>query len=478
MKIEFNRIKIIEACATNPEMIADLILSLFQRVDELERRLNQNSNNSSKPPSSDGYQKPNPKSLRGKSHKKSGGQPGHRAHWLEMSEHPNHVITHEVQACEKCQCNLSDVPVLSEDKRQVFDIIVTMEITEHRIQTKVCSNPHCRHSNQSAYPEGVDHKTQYGSSTYALFSYLNLQQLLPLNRITEMVHALTGHNVSEGTILRANQELHTKLEPEEQKIKAHLLESPVLHSDESGVQINGKLHWLHTACTPFFTFYSVHPKRGREAMDAAGLLPVYKGTNMRDGLKAYDGYTCKQALCNQHHHRELNAVVENDKQPWAQEMIELLYEIKRRKEELVEAGCDAMDPQERAIFEDWYRTIVTIGLADNPLPPPPAEKQRGRVKQSKTKNLLDRLNTKRDAVLAFMHDFRVPFTNNEAERAIRMIKNQQKVSGSFRSIQGAQIFSRIRGFVSTLRKQDLPVLDTLRQVFEGKPVLPEPTTTN
>lgn len=255
MKIELNREKIIEACATNPEMIADLILSLVQRVEELvqhvnelERRLNQNSKNSGKPPSSDGYQKPNPKSLRGKSGKKSGGQPGHKAHWLEISDHPDHVITHEVQNCEKCHCDLSDVPSFSEDKRQLFNIIVKMETTEHRIQTKICSNPHCQHRNQSTYPEGVDHKTQYGSPTKALFSYLNVQQLLPLNRITEMVHALTGHTVSEGAIVRANQELHAKLASEEAKIKMHLLEAPVLHSDESGVRVNGKLHWLHTAC--------------------------------------------------------------------------------------------------------------------------------------------------------------------------------------------------------------------------------------
>lgn len=476
MKIELNRDQLIQACATNPEMIADLILSLVQRVDELERRLNQNSNNSSKPPSSDGYQKPSPKSLRGKTNKRNGGQPGHKAHWLKQSDHPDVVITHEVNTCEKCQHDLSDVPVQSEDTRQVFHIIVKMEITEHRTQTKICSNPGCHHQNQSAYPEDVNHKTQYSSSTRAFLSYLNLQQLLPLNRIREMVHALTGIAISEGTIVRANQELHANLANEEQKIKAHLLNSPVLHSDESGLQIDGKLQWLHTACTPLYTYYSVHSKRGREAMDDAGLLPQYEGTSVHDGLKAYEGYTCKHGLCNQHHHRELNAVVENDKQPWADEMIELLYEIKRRKEELIAEGYDEMDPQERAIFEDWYRAVVSIGLAENPSPVPPVGKKRGRVKQSKTKNLLDRLHLKRDAVLAFMHDFRVPFTNNEAEQAIRMIKTHQKVSGCFRSLKGAETFSRIRGFISTLRKQNLSVLDNLQKVFEGKSVLPEPAT--
>lgn len=470
---------------TDPDVIVALIFYLIdentklkQRVKELEDRLNQNSNNSSKPPSTDGYQKPNPKSLRGKSGKTSGGQPGHKANWLEMNDHPDHIVTHAVLFCEKCHYDLSEVPILSEDKRQVFDIIVRMETTEHCTQMKVCPHAHCRHRNQSTYPEGVDHKTQYGPQTKGLFSYLHIQQLLPLNRISEMIHALTDHSVSEGTIIRANQELHAKLEPEEQKIKAHLLESAVLHSDESGVRVNKKRLWLHTACTPLFTYYTVHKNRGKKAMDEAGLLPVYKGTNMHDGWKAYNGYTCKQALCNEHHHRELNAVIENDKQPWAQHMIDLLYAIKKRKEELVQTGCDTMGSEERAAFEDRYRILVKQGFAENPPLPALPEKKPGPVKQSKTQNLLNRLDSKRDAVLAFMHDFRVPFTNNVAEQAIRMIKNQQKVSGSFRSMEGAQIFSRVRGFVSTLRKQNLPILNRLRQVFEGKPVIPESITSN
>lgn len=223
-------------------------------------------------------------------------------------------------------------------------------------------------------------------------------------------------------------------------------------------------------------------------MHTAAAFPLYQdpgGLNswqytetVHDGLKSYDGYSCKQALCNEHHHRELNAVVENEKQLWAEQMIELLYEIKKRKEDLIQDGHYAMDPQERAAFEDRYRMIVKIGLAENPTPPPPIEKKRGRVKQSKTKNLLDRLNTKRDAALAFMHDFGVPFTNNEAERAIRMLKNQQKISGSFRSMEGAKILCRIRGFVSTLRKHNLPVLSMLRRVLKGDAIIPEPTTTN
>jgi transposase len=457
---------------------AEEIHELKTSVKELERKLGQNSQNSSKPPSSDGYQKPNPKSLRGKSGKPSGGQNGHQAHWLQMDEHPDHIVTHDVSQCEKCGADLSAVDSLPADKRQEFNIIVKMESTEYRVVTKVCTDPNCRHHNRSAFPAAIEHKTQYGPETKAFFSYLNVQQLLPLNRITEMLHALTGHSVSEGAVLLANKRLSHMLEPEERKIKAHLLQSPVLHSDESGVRINGKLHWLHTACTDQYTYYMVHAKRGREAMDQAGLLPVYQGTNMHDGLKAYDGYGCKQALCNEHHHRELNAVVENDKQPWARQMIDLLYEMKVAKERHLQEGGTTMHVEELADYENRYRTIIKAGLDQNPLAPPPSVKKRGRVKQSKTRNLLDRLDSKRDAVLAFLYNFEVPFTNNEAERSIRMIKNQQKVSGSFRSMGGAETFSRIRGFVSTLRKQRIPIMQTLRSVLEGNSILPNVSVTD
>lgn len=170
--------------------------------------------------------------------------------------------------------------------------------------------------------------------------------------------------------------------------------------------------------------------------------------------------------------------MENDKQPWARQMIALLYEMKAAKERLLQEGVTTIHVKELAIYEDRYRTILKAGLDQNPLAPPPPVKKRGRVKQSKTRNLLDRLDSKRDAVLAFLHDFRVPFTNNEAERTIRMIKNQQKVSGSFRSMEGAETFSRIRGFVSTLRKQRIPIMQTLRSVFEGNSILPHVSLTD
>ena len=473
---------IVKLCETSSELMGALILYLWdenqklkQRVKELEDRLSLNSRNSGKPPSSDGYKKPNPKSLRGKSGKQSGGQHGHKAHQLPLNENPDHVITYALDICEKCHFDLKSTLPMEEKIRQVLDFIAKMETTEHRAQVKTC--PKCHHKNQASFPTGIDYKTQYGDSTKAIFSYLNIQQLLPLKRLTETIRDLTGHSVSQGTIIHANEELYKKLAHPEEKIKQQLLASHVVHFDESGVRVNGKLNWLHTACTSELTYYFVHPKRGKDAMDDGGILSEYTGKAMHDGLPSYRKYKCGHALCNEHHHRELVAVVEIDLQTWGQPMIDLLYEIKKTKEERISAGFAQMEPDTIVGYEAKYRTVLDIGLAENPPPPPPVEKKKGRIKQSKAKNLLDRLEN-RQAVLAFMYDFEVPFTNNVAEQAIRMIKTMQKISGSFRSKEGADIFCRIRGYVSTVCKQGFTILDKIQDAFAGKPFIPAPPLNN
>ena len=485
--MDFNNLTredLLELTKTTSELIGTLILYLWdenqklkQRVKELEARLNLNSTNSSKPPSSDGYQKPTPKSLRGKSGKPSGGQFGHQAHVLSLNDQPDKVITFRVIQCEKCESDLKDELPFAEKIRQVLEFIAKLETTEYRVGTTIC--PKCQHLNQASFPQGVDYKTQYGDQTKALFSYLSVQQLMPLKRLTETFESLTGHTVSQGTILRANEELYTKLADAEEQIKQQLMDSAVLHSDESSVKVNGKKQWIHVACTPKLTYYMIHPNRGKKAMDAAGILANYKGNSMHDGLKAYRKNTqCKQSLCNEHHHRELVGVVENDEQAWGQDMIDLLYAIKKWKEERITAGFQNMEPEQITLFEAQYRSILDLGFTENPPPEPPLEKKKGKPKQSKTKNLLDRLNKDQAAVLAFMYDFRVPFTNNEAERAIRMIKVMQKVSGSFRSTQGPHIFSRLRGYFSTVRKHGLPVLKKIEEALSGTPFIPQPQSKN
>jgi transposase len=218
----------------------------------------------------------------------------------------------------------------------------------------------------------------------------------------------------------------------------------------------------------------VHAKRGKEGMDAAGILPGYQGTYVHDGWMSYFSYTdCNHGLCNTHHHRELNGIIENDQQQWPERMIQLLYEIKGAVEQAKADGWKSLLPDHIAYFENRYEQVIQLGHSENPPPPPPPPdepKKKGRVKQSKAKNLLDRMEN-RDAVLAFMYDFRVPFTNNEAERIVRMVKLQQKISGTFRSEDGAKVFCRIRSYVATLQKQGMPILEFIRYALEGKPFM-------
>lgn len=469
--------KIKKKMETDPDSIVALILFLIdentklkQRVKELEDRLDQNSGNSNKPPSTDGFNKPNPKSLRGNSGKKNGAQYGHKGHHLEMAEHPDHIITHKISSCKACNRSFLGIDADGYEPRQVYDLVVRMEVTEHRVEQTCC--PDCGHHNQAVFPDGVSYLTQYGNSVKAALCYFNIQQLLPLNRVSQMVEDLTGHRISEGTIVNVNETVYEKLSFYEERVKKALQAAPVLHGDESGLYVQGKRHWLHVVTDGQHVLYTTHTKRGKEGMDAGEVLPDFNGTLVRDGWVSYDQYSCKQALCNTHHHRELNGVIERDHQSWSEAMIELLYEIKDSVAQSRNAGLFSLDADQIATFETRYETIIKQGHGENPPPPPDAPKKKGRVKQSKTKNLLDRLDKKRSAVLMFMVDFRVPFTNNEAERCIRMIKLQQKTSGTFRSEEGPHIFCRIRGYIATIKKNGLSILDAIRRTLDDQPFIP------
>lgn len=248
----------------------------------------------------------------------------------------------------------------------------------------------------------------------------------------------------------------------------------MLCCDETGLRVNRKLWWLHVASTAALTYYFVHPKRGHEAIDEMAVLPTFKGISVHDGWASYFKYLCTHALCNAHHLRELRFIAERYEQPWAEAMMTLLTTIKALVDSGKANGLEALSTLQLTGFDILYQALLADGFKANPPPTVLADgqKKRGRTKQSPPKNLLDRLNRYKTAVFAFMHDFRVPFDNNQAERDVRMIKLKQKISGCFRSADGAQQFCRIRGYISTLRKQGLTVLDALRNTFIGSPILP------
>lgn len=450
-----------------------VIATLSARVKELDDQRTTNSRNSSKPPSSDGYARP-PRSLRQPSGKKPGGQPGHVGHALPMVDQPDQILVHRPAVCGQCQHPLADVPAQRYARRQVVDLPpLRLEVWEHRAEEKRC--PVCAHRTWGLFPADVTTAVQYGAQIKALAVYLVEGHLLPYDRTREVLADLFGQGLTEGAVWAAVHDCAAGLTAVEEQIKEALGTVEVLHNDETGVRVAGHLEWVHVASTAHLTHYAVQAKRGSVATAAIGILPRFGGTSVHDGLEAYRQYGCAHALCNAHHLRELTAVEEHDQQPWATQMKDLLLEIKAQIAQQQAHGAERISATAREDFVQRYQDILAAGSAANP-PPARADdapKKRGRPKQSKAKNLLDRLSQHQQEVLAFMDDWRVPFDNNLAERDLRMVKVQQKVSGCFRTPEGAAAFCRIRGYISTLKKQGVQVLPALRQVLLGDPLLPD-----
>jgi transposase len=455
-----------------------LILALKQVVatqaaelQALRDQLAKNSRNSGKPPSSDGLKKPRTRSQRQQSGKRSGGQPGHTGHTLVMVDEPDHVEVHPATTCPHCTTDLGNVAPCDHERRQVFDIPpVQVEVTEHQAEVKVC--PTCGAAVKGTFPADVTQPVQYGPWLLAQVSYLNTYQLLPWARTCELIGDFYGHTPATAIVKTANAALAEHLEPSVATIHQQLIAAEVINLDESGLRVEGKLNWLHVASTPDLTYYAVHPKRGQEAMQAIGILPEFKGCAVHDHWKSYFQFTaCQHALCNAHHLRQLQFVVDQYAQVWAQDMMQLLLDIKA---EVASAPpkLTALPPARLVHFEQRYDQLIAQGLAANPPPDNPPPKKRGRQKHSPPKNLLDRLQHFKPQVLAFMYDFRVPFDNNLAERDVRMVKIKQKISGTFRTRDGAETFCTIRSYISTVRKQGRNVIAALHNALLGNPFTP------
>lgn len=447
--------------------------SLSSKVDELEGRLNKKSNNSSKPPSSDGLaKKPNPQSQRGKSGKKPGGQPGHLGKTLELSPNPDITIIDSPTHCKQCAASLEGATLVEIEKHQVIDVPQPKFLTtEYQVETRCCSI--CQSKTRGEFPEHAKSRVQYGATIKAWATYLSQGHLLPYFRTCEVLSDLLGSNISEGTLFNSLQRAKSVLEVIVTAIKDDICINEVVHFDETGLRVGNKLKWLHSASTQGLTYYSCQEKRGSQAFDKIGILSQYQGVAIHDGWKPYLKYACKHGLCNAHHLRELKFVEEQHKQPWAKSMAEHLREIKKSVDEAKASGYSCLAPEARASLLLRYQAILKEGYEVNPEPAP--TKKRGRPPQGKVRSLILRLDRQSKEVLLFMHDFKVPFDNNQAERDIRMMKTKQKVSGCFRSDEGAEAFCTIRAYISTMRKQRYNILAALKSLFGTEPIMPRLT---
>ena len=440
------------------------IAALMARVAELERRLGLNSSNSGKPPSSDGLKKPaRVASLRERSNKKPGGQQGHEGETLRQSAEPDEIVDHFPPICSGCGGALTRGMALDHAARQVHDLPEPrpLVVTEHRAH--VCQCAGCGARTRGAFPDGVNAPVQYGARIAAFTIYLTHQQLLPQKRLVALMADLFDVRIAAATIEGMSRACAARLKGFTEAVRGLVADAPVKHMDETGFRIGGKTQWLHVACTVLLTFYRTCDRRGSLLAGVAGIV-------VHDHWKPYYTMTgVLHALCNAHHLRELRALVEIEKEDWARQMQRLLRRACHAANLARERGVP-LKPGLVACIERRYDAIVAVGLAFHEQQPPleralarPGAKIRGRAPRRTGHNLLLRLLTRRSDTLRFLRDPAVPFTNNEAERDVRMMKLRMKISGGFRSPQGAADFATIRGFLSPARKQGWNIIEALRR---------------
>lgn len=462
-----------------------LIHQLLRRIRELEREVERgtavarDSHNSSLPPSSDPpWQKvPRTRSLRRKSGRKVGGQPGRRGVTLRQAARPDHLITHAPETCSGCGSSLQEAEVLSSARRQVFDLPpARLSVTEHRRETRRC--PHCGLTARAEFPASVRAPVQYGPRLLSRAAYLNLYQLLPVARTAEALSDLCGCSVSPATVERAGRFSSGKLVRSEQRLKAAIRDSAVVGADETGLRVAGRGGWIHVARTEGLTHFAYDSRRGKDAMDEVGILPQFRGTLVRDGYHSYARFgQCRHSLCNAHLLRDLVYVEELSpaQATWTKPLSALLIEIKEAASTARAAGRAQLSEETKSAYLLRYDRLLRKADKLNPHPPKDEDgagdsPKKKRPAVSPQQRLVNRLRHRRDEVLRFMNDLAVWFDNNGAERDLRMIKLQQKVSGCFRTEDGARAFCRVRSYLSTARKRGHPLLLALERVLAGKPL--------
>ena len=447
-----------------------MIERLMAENVELRARLASNSKNSSKPPSSDGYAKPAPKSRRTRSGKRPGKQPGDPGRHLAAVTDPDTVVDHQPERCRGCGHDLADAAVVGDVRRQVFDLppVAPVVVTEHRGQRRRCG---CGTDTTAGFPDEATAPTCYGPRLRALVCYLVVRQHIPVARVAELLADTYRIPTSTGTIIAMVRDGAGKLDDWLTSLTTELAAADVVHVDETGLRVDASLFWVHSASNGHATIYHLDQRRGTTAIDAMGIIANSHGTIVHDGWAPYRAYTdVTHALCNAHHLRELDAVAATDGQGWATDMIALLADTWHQVIDTRTTGATSLNPQALADIRAAYTTIIAAGHAANP--PPPPSGRRGRTRKAKAANLLARLDTYADDVLRFTGDFAVAFDNNEAERQVRMVKIQQKISGGFRTATGATAWLNLRSYLATALKHNINPLAALQQLTHNNPWTP------
>jgi transposase len=426
------------------------LTNLIDLVVVLSNHLGVNSSNSSKPPSQDPNREKKVRTAKGRK-RKPGGQKGHKGHCLKQVGNPTSI---EEIYIDRRTLPPGDYKSAGYEARQVFDFEVSLIVTEYR--GEILEN---EDGDQfvTEFPEGVDDSAQYGNATKAHSVYMSQFQLVPLARVEDHFRDQLGLPVSKGSISNWNVLAYKKLERFEEWAKRKLIGSPCNNADETGINIGGKRRWLHTLSNEGVTLFHPDEKRGQEAMERMGVLPFFQGILVHDHWTPYFCYKCIHALCNAHHLRELQAAIDFDHQIWAKKMQKLLV----RMRDAVENSGGALSQRDAQRFRKRYRKILVE--ADRECP-----RNVEKRAQSKTRNLLERLRECEAETLRFLDDEDVPFTNNRGENDLRMTKVQQKISGCFRSMEGAKVFCRVRSYLSTCRKNGLGPTQALKMLFDGE----------
>jgi transposase len=450
------------------EELKEMIKLLEARIETLENNQKKNSGNSSKPPSSDIGKVQRTQSLRTKSGKKPGGQHGHSGQTLTFSATPDEVVIHAVKQCQCCGKSLLGKPVMDYERRQVFDIPpIKMLITEHKSEIKSC--PNCHTFTKGEFPEAVSQPVQYGTNVQQLAVYFTQYQLLPYDRTAQIFKDLFGHSLSNSFLVNNNRRCAANLQPFIEDLKATLLKQPVLHADETGFYFEGKRNWLHTISTEKHSFYAPHTRRGADAMSDMNILPCYEGVLVHDCWKSYADFKCIHSLCNVHHLRDLTFCHDVEKSSWAGLAKQMLFDLHAKVMIAKDAGASALSIGQLQYWSRKYDDLVSEGMRLHPV----AGKQKGKrgvVKKSKTQNMIARFAEHKNQILAFARNFLIPFGNNIAEQAIRMMKVKQKISGCFRSEQGAHDFATIRSYISTMKKQGVSIIQALAAAIKSAPL--------